>query len=396
MSVIKLAEKLGIEKLPEGFEAYYEKLDENKHRLCSDEMIERVQEKYNLFGAHYSEVLLAWEDLKKSEEKKLWADLCALYVLESELPQTRKTPLPVCDGTPGGDMLPLFALIPAAEVSYTLYRNRGFNHAQCLKNLENYRINLEIVRDIVLKRPGLTAGYFSWLCLYAKAMIFDHGGLNFEIRKNLPTNFILRNKNTGEVMPLVQNKPIHKSGYFLGSAGYEEEDGSFVTEYEETAEAFIGNPVANHLILKEKRVFPKTDWELVLAPGDDCLGVHIPRKTDFSPEKVEQAYREAREIAKRCYPEYSFKAFTCTSWLIDPALNEILGEKSKISQFSSRFSRFPAKSGGKEIFSYVYRIQYGDLPLEQLPEDTSLQRALKRRYLNGEYIHGFSGVIMMD
>ena len=77
-------------------------------------------------------------------------------------------------------------------------------------------------------------------------------------------------------------------------------------------------------------------------------------------------------------------------------MNEILGEKSKISNFSARYSRFPAKSGGKDIFSYVYRMQYGDIPLEKLPEDTSLQRALKQKYLNGEHILGFSGVILMD
>ena len=291
MSVMKLAEKLGVTNLPEGFAHYYEKLEENRSRLCSDEMIRRVQKKYNLFGDHYEEVLLAWEDLKKNEEKKLWADLCALYVLENDLPTTKLTPITAPDGTPGGDMLPLFALVPVAELSYTLYRDRGFDEAQCMKNLENYRINLAIVRDIVLKRPGLTSGYFSWLRLYAKALIFDHGGLNFEIRKNVSGVFILRNINTNEVMPLVRNRSIHRSGNCLGSAGFADEEGSFVTEYEETDTAFIGNPVVNNLISREKRVFPKTEWELALAPGDDCLGVHIPRKTDFSAEQVDRAYR---------------------------------------------------------------------------------------------------------
>jgi len=396
MAVMKLAEKLGITKLPEGFEHYFEILEENRSRLCTDDMIRRVQEQYNLFGDHYGEVLLAWEDLKKSEEKKLWADLCALYVLENDLRTVRQAPIPAPDGTPGGDLLPLFALIPAAEVSYTLYRDRGFSHAQCMKNLENYRINLAIVRDIILKRPGLTSGYYSWLCLYAKAMIFDHGGLNFEIRKNLSGNFILRNKNTGELMPLVHNKPMHRSGNCLGSAGFEDDTDAFVTAYEETETAFIGNPVVNNLTSREKRVFPKTEWELALAPGDDCLGVHIPRETDFSAEAVSKAYREALEIAKKSYPEFSFKAFTCTSWLLDPALNEILGEQAKISNFSARYSRFPAKNGGKDVFSYVYRMQYGDIPLEELPENTRLQRALKQKYLNGESILAFSGVIMMD
>lgn len=396
MSVIKLAERLGVTKLPEGFEQYYEKLEENRSRLCSDEMIRRMQETYNLFGEHYEEVLLAWEDLKKNEEKKLWADLCAFYVLENDLPTTKLTPITAPDGTPGGDMLPLFALIPAAEVSCKLYRDRGFTDAQCMKNLENYRINLAIVRDIVLKRPGLTSGYFSWLRLYAKALIFDHGGLNFEIRKNVSGVYIIRNKYTNEVMPLVHNRAIHRSGNCLGSVGFADEAGSFVTKYEETENAFIGNRVVNNLISREKCVYPKTEWELALAPGDDCLGVHIPRNTDFTPEQVERAYREAIEIAKRCYPEFSFKAFTCTSWLLDPALNEILGEKSKISHFSARYSRFPAKSGGNDIFSYVYRMQYGDMPLEELPEDTRLQRALKQKYLRGEHILGFSGVILMD
>ena len=164
---------------------------------------------------------------------------------------------------------------------------------------------------------------------------------------------------------------------------------------EETAEAFIGHPAIQFRISEEKKIFPKSEWELVLAPEDHVINVHIPRKTDLSPESVRKAYKEAREIVARCYPDYKPKLFNCSSWLMDPTLTELLGTESRISRFAAPYLRFPNKSAGKEVFSFVFRPDDAK-DLTKLPERTSLERKLKEMYLQGKFIYAYTGFLPFD
>ncbi len=397
MTPIEIAQALKVDpaKLTEKFISCFDRIEENKDRLCSKEMICHLQERFNIFGDHFEAVLLGWEDLEKSPEKKLWADAAALHVLEQPLQLARKTPFPATDETPAGDLLPLFALIPSMEPSYNEYKQRGFTEEQCNKFINCYKGNMDRVRSTVYGRSGLTSGLFDWLCIYAKVRIFDYAGLNFEIRKNGKLSLILKNKKTGEIMPLVANREVHRSGYLLGSGGRDDAEGSFLATIEETDEAWIANPTVNHLISKEKETFLKSEWEVALGDGDDCVGIHIPRKTDFSPEAVSRSLEGAWNLVCTYYPDLKPKAFTCTSWLLDPRLQGMLGEDSKISAFAKRFARYPAKSTGREVYSFVFNCRAGtDLAL--LPENTSLQRKIKEMYINGDFIYGYSGVILPE
>lgn len=397
MTLSKIAEALGVapEKIPHSFETAFARVEENRHRLITRDMIVHLQEEYNIFGEYYEAVLTAWDDIQTDENKKAWMEGAAVHVLENPLSVARHTPFPATDKTPAGDMLPLFALIPSIEPSYFTYKEKGFTDEQCKKFLNCYKGNIGNAKRAYDGRPGLTAGYFDWLCIYAKAQIFDLGGLNYEIRKQGKLSLILRNKKTGEIMPLVANRTIHRSGYPLGCGGKEDTEGSFEATIEETDDAWIAHPTVNYLVSKEKRVFSKDEWEKALGDGDDCIGIHIPRKTDFSPEAVTRSLNEAWEKVRNYYPELNPKAFTCTSWLLDPQLNEMLGDESKISSFSRRFHRYAAKSSGKEVFSFVFNCKSTVDP-HDLPEETSLHRKLKKLYIEGEYIYGFTGVIFPE
>lgn len=144
-------------------------------------------------------------------------------------------------------------------------------------------------------------------------------------------------------------------------------------------------------IVNQARTYPKSEWACVLRPGDNVISVHIPQATDLSPETVEKSYREGLEFVGKFFPDFSPKAYYCKSWLLDPHLEEILGIKSKISQFMNGFTKWPGKSEGKEVFSFVFTGFKGDL--KDLPENTSLERGIKQRYLAGDHIHGYCGVL---
>ena len=95
-----------------------------------------------------------------------------------------------------------------------------------------------------------------------------------------------------------------------------------------------------------------------------------------------------------CFPEFKPKAFVCFSWLMDPQLREMLNPASKIIAFQSKFLRFPMKTNGEGACIFLFKNTLSkkyDIPT--LAEDTSLQRKVKRHYLDGKYIYDHGGVL---
>ena len=92
-----------------------------------------------------------------------------------------------------------------------------------------------------------------------------------------------------------------------------------------------------------------------------------------------------------------YKAFKCESWLMDPQLAKILGEDSNITKFVNRFIPACGRSAGRGVFSFVFlQPKPAEAVIENLPEDTSLQRKLKEHYLNGGCIYEMHGFIPKD
>ena len=389
-----IAARLKIDLCPDGLYHYDVMVSRRKEELCSFDMIRRLQDRFDLFGEFYTDVLEAWEDLQSDPDRLSWVNAASLFIKDVPHKDARKVCYPETNGTRGGDMMPLFALLPSVEEAYEEYCRRGLPQEDLDITMQEYKINLRIVRDHAMGRVGLNAGYVSWLCLYAKARIFRHGSLNFEIHQS-PSYcpYLLKNEQSGAIVPVFgKNMVVHRNGVPLGSYGYEDEWGSFDTYFEENVTAYVGHPATSRHISRERVAFPKNQWELVFGPGDRDLSVHIPRKTDLSPKAVDRSLAEAVEIANHCYPEWPPKALYCSSWLLSPMLNEILGKGSAITAFSSRFERFPRKDAGLSVFSFVFPAKFASMEsLEELPENTRLEKALKQKYLNGQRLYTTSG-----
>ncbi len=131
----------------------------------------------------------------------------------------------------------------------------------------------------------------------------------------------------------------------------------------------------------------------VLMPGDKVLSVHIPSGADISKETCERNYAMALEFFAKYYPECDIKAIICHSWLMDPELGTFLPENSNILSFQSYFNVVPTKSAGEEVMTFVF----GKRPenLEDLPENTTLTKNLKKRYLENNPIYAHIGVHLL-
>jgi hypothetical protein len=69
-------------------------------------------------------------------------------------------------------------------------------------------------------------------------------------------------------------------------------------------------------------------------------------------------------------------------------------ENSKVLQFASAYSKFPIHTEGEDVLNFVFYLKFKTY--FDLPEDTSLQRSLKKLYINGGRLYEYGGIFAAD
>lgn len=127
-------------------------------------------------------------------------------------------------------------------------------------------------------------------------------------------------------------------------------------------------------------------------PGDCTLSVHIP---DFSgpmsPEACDASFERARSFFAEHFPEERFTTAVCHSWLMDEQLGEHLPASSNIMRFQHRFRLAYQNDGDHNHgpLGFVFGRTIDDL--DDLPRDTTLQRAVVDHIRAGRQWHGGAG-----
>jgi GNAT-like C-terminal domain/N-acyltransferase N-terminal domain len=123
------------------------------------------------------------------------------------------------------------------------------------------------------------------------------------------------------------------------------------------------------------------------------LSTHIPATGPLTPESVDDSFRRANRFFAEFFPEYKTSAFHCCSWLLDPELAAVLPPDSNMAQFQQRWERYgePMRSDADALFFTFYR--RGDVDLDTLPRETTLQRALIDRLKAGQHWNMWNGRI---
>ena len=123
--------------------------------------------------------------------------------------------------------------------------------------------------------------------------------------------------------------------------------------------------------------------------GDEvALNVHIPQGEPLSYEAVWDSYRQA----------YVFfhgmtDLFVCTSWLLSPALGEILPESSNIIRFQKDYHITALEPDSRQCEKRVF----GKLSdnFESYPEKSSLQRGVRQYLLQGGKVGEAEGIFRL-
>ncbi len=391
MTFSEAANALKIKKYPEELDLIWDQLNSGKIKSpLTKELLVRLEAKFGFFTKFYNEVLLGFEELESDEAKYIWTHSVCVYAKKYGRDEVKSLEIPITDGTLSGNLAPLFVLLVSAEEGFAEYIRRGFSEEEVRQYFTVYNRGTGNLYKKTGK-PGLSASYFNWVNMYTYAEIFHAGGFQFQFAKVSKAPRVLRNKVTGEKKILLTDVSFHRTGQRLGAAGFEDEEGSFTTYFEENETSYKGFLVENGRCKNEVKEFSKEEWELYLKTNDGVLAMHIPRGTDISKEKVFEAVALAKQIAKERFPEKEVKEIQCSSWLLSFDIENLLGENASISKFANLFHRFPVKCKGDSVFSFVFSSKPDDLAL--LPEETSLQRKLKSLYLSGSFALNSAGFL---
>lgn len=128
---------------------------------------------------------------------------------------------------------------------------------------------------------------------------------------------------------------------------------------------------------------------------DKVINMHIPASGSFSEEKRMESYHKAYEFYKKDFEGRPIPV-VCSSWLLDPALKDILPAHSNIRGFMNDFTYIHAYT--EEEFHDAWRIFGKDAskPPKDLPRDTSLQKIFAEYLEKGRKSGKGYGVLLLD
>ena len=131
------------------------------------------------------------------------------------------------------------------------------------------------------------------------------------------------------------------------------------------------------------------EYEMKHIDGDIIIGIHIPSDVDFSPSAIDDSIARARQFFAIYYPELSNAEYRCRSWILDSQLKGMLNESSNILNFQNRFEIYDKGEVGTDFIEWLYHTKSTDY--DTLPENTSLQRNMKKHLLSGGAIRNAYG-----
>jgi len=125
--------------------------------------------------------------------------------------------------------------------------------------------------------------------------------------------------------------------------------------------------------------------------GDPVISVHIPgHMGPMSPEACDASFAAARPFFREHFPEELPALGVCHSWLLDKQLSDYLPATSNILRFQQRFRHaYRPEPNNRTTLEFVFRTP--DCPLDELPQRTTLERAVVQHIRDGRQWHGGVG-----
>lgn len=392
MTLEQMRTTLGISTLPGAFTEIYDRIKTeyiaHAAHILSDEFLTETLQEHRVMLSYQDIILAAARDIRKNEAFSLLVCLLEKWVAQGGDVADSAYEEPIGTGL-AYDFLHLFPAIPTIPRSAAQLRSRGVPEDVIVDTLREYDFCIDHCVGRV-NRPAFLRDRLNWIRRIIDGDLIHIGRLKYDLPDRFLSGVRVYQNEEGSLSLLADDLQVHSSGRVLGSSGCTDAEGNFLARIHETEDAVTGHPVIDGLVAKQEVVLQKNQWKLCLSENDPVLRVHIPPGGNFDKQTLANTYQRTREVMANCYPDMPFKAFYCSSWLMSLDLREILKPDSNILRFQTDYIAVPIQGIDAPTFSFVF----GDLTLTPadaptLPENTSLQRAIKQRYLDGKHVrHG--------
>ncbi|MBS4202342.1 DUF5596 domain-containing protein [Bacillus sp. FJAT-49732] len=299
-----------------------------------------------------------------------WLWKCLLYEENSPTDAYDVASWPIPEVAMGAmaQMFPLIIAVSNLPWLRENYKMRGITESILFDTLSDIGIIMEESR----KRTGVWGienFLLEWLKNHFQGGLFRIGRLQYMPKKFDQHISVYRHMNTRMVIALEGECQL--TGNFF--------------------EGFPITPLGR--VLSKTVKLSLAEWEAVLIKGDFMLDVHIPRGGKLEYDLLDESYRSAMAIYPKLFPKQQFKGFICHTWMFDPLLQKILPEDSNLVKFQRDFYLYRIVDDDS-VFETVFISKPKDL--HTLPEETSLQRAIKRHVLSGKQMSSAAGFLLFD
>ena len=141
------------------------------------------------------------------------------------------------------------------------------------------------------------------------------------------------------------------------------------------------------------------EYEMCQHEGRDIISLHIPSDADMSADKLNTSVSAAREFIAEWYPQWAQAPMVCSTWLPAPALRDMLPGNANIIRFQNAFDILEVDPEPDDVLEWVFRLteeQQKNADISALPENTTLQREVKKLLLSGGRVGIAGGVLARE
>ena len=138
----------------------------------------------------------------------------------------------------------------------------------------------------------------------------------------------------------------------------------------------------------------RLQFELALVDGQgQVCSTHIPRSGPLTPGAVDDSFARAAAFFPAHFPDRPLQDFWCSSWLLDPTLAQGLDPASNMARFQSRWRLYGEPMPADEDALFFTFASRGEVDLDELPRETSLQRLVVDRLRAGGHWSSRTGMV---
>lgn len=220
---------------------------------------------------------------------------------------------------------------------------------------------------------GIKPPILSWIKNHQSGEIFRLGRLQIKPLFKFSGNILVyRNIMSNEVVVLSDGGVRYNRQGLCEQPG---DEGVWTSILKRSDSEIAGNPVSADGYAHQQLVtLPFDEWHQELINGDAAIDIHIPAIGPLEPSACIDSIIQTTQFMKDFFPDVNYRAFVCTSWLLDNQFKSMLPDNSNIVRFQQPGYLYPA-AGKSAAIVRIFGYDAELVPVEKLPRESSLQRA---------------------